>query len=167
VPSKGLELEPVSGRERSGSPLAKSRAEPRDLKVGAIEGTRTPTPLPVHGPEPCASANSATMALWTARQRRPRGRRIETAFLFYRRKVKGANRQRAAALPDQSCQSRPLAGFRCRFSRGARFLARYGSSLFLFGCGFDRRQQFHVGLFCRAMMAMPQRLDARSFFFPS
>ena len=29
---------------------------------GAIEGTRTPTPLPVHGPEPCASANSATMA---------------------------------------------------------------------------------------------------------
>jgi hypothetical protein len=31
---------------------------------GAIEGTRTPTPLPVHGPEPCASANSATMAIW-------------------------------------------------------------------------------------------------------
>jgi hypothetical protein len=30
---------------------------------GAIEGTRTPTPLPVHGPEPCASANSATMAI--------------------------------------------------------------------------------------------------------
>src|SRR5580700_7572954 len=35
-------------------------------KPGAIEGTRTPTPLPVHGPEPCASANSATMAIWTA-----------------------------------------------------------------------------------------------------
>src|SRR5260370_17274545 len=32
--------------------------------LGAIEGTRTPTPLPVHGPEPCASANSATMAIW-------------------------------------------------------------------------------------------------------
>jgi hypothetical protein len=31
--------------------------------LGAIEGTRTPTPLPVHGPEPCASANSATMAI--------------------------------------------------------------------------------------------------------
>jgi hypothetical protein len=30
--------------------------------LGAIEGTRTPTPLRVHGPEPCASANSATMA---------------------------------------------------------------------------------------------------------
>src|SRR2546428_11895026 len=29
---------------------------------GATEGTRTPTPLRVHGPEPCASANSATMA---------------------------------------------------------------------------------------------------------
>src|SRR5271166_1523032 len=32
----------------------------RDL--GAEEGTRTPTPLRVHGPEPCASANSATSA---------------------------------------------------------------------------------------------------------
>ena len=31
--------------------------------LGAIEGTRTPTPLRVHGPEPCASANSATMAI--------------------------------------------------------------------------------------------------------
>jgi hypothetical protein len=31
-------------------------------RAGAIEGTRTPTPLRVHGPEPCASANSATMA---------------------------------------------------------------------------------------------------------
>src|ERR1017187_5709343 len=31
--------------------------------LGAEEGTRTPTPLRVHGPEPCASANSATSAL--------------------------------------------------------------------------------------------------------
>src|ERR1700678_3487961 len=31
-------------------------------KLGAEEGTRTPTPLRVHGPEPCASANSATTA---------------------------------------------------------------------------------------------------------
>ena len=35
----------------------------RKTPNGAIEGTRTPTPLPVHGPEPCASANSATMAI--------------------------------------------------------------------------------------------------------
>src|SRR6476660_7806813 len=35
---------------------------PSTLNRGAIEGTRTPTPLRVHGPEPCASANSATMA---------------------------------------------------------------------------------------------------------
>ena len=35
----------------------------RGLKLrGAEEGTRTPTPLRVHGPEPCASANSATSA---------------------------------------------------------------------------------------------------------
>src|SRR5215831_12012908 len=32
---------------------------------GAEEGTRTPTPLRVHGPEPCASANSATSARGT------------------------------------------------------------------------------------------------------
>src|ERR1700719_3255270 len=38
-------------------------SSPREGKnAGAIEGTRTPTPLRVHGPEPCASANSATMA---------------------------------------------------------------------------------------------------------
>jgi hypothetical protein len=33
-----------------------------DLNFGAEGGTRTPTPLRVHGPEPCASANSATTA---------------------------------------------------------------------------------------------------------
>src|SRR5260221_14347916 len=31
-------------------------------KIGAEEGTRPPTPLRVHGPEPCPSANSATSA---------------------------------------------------------------------------------------------------------
>src|SRR5437588_5550365 len=45
--------------------------------LGAIEGTRTPTPLPVHGPEPCASANSATMAIWTCNAAAaPKGRRV-------------------------------------------------------------------------------------------
>src|SRR6202034_441461 len=47
------------------------------LMSGAIEGTRTPTPLPVHGPEPCASANSATMASGLKMQQRPEGRRQE------------------------------------------------------------------------------------------
>jgi hypothetical protein len=37
--------------------------------IGAEEGTRTPTPLRVHGPEPCASANSATSARVTADSR--------------------------------------------------------------------------------------------------
>src|SRR3954465_15719462 len=32
------------------------------MSNGAEEGTRTPPPLRVHGPEPCASANSATSA---------------------------------------------------------------------------------------------------------
>jgi hypothetical protein len=38
-------------------------AKLRKKRTGAEEGTRTPTPLRVHGPEPCASANSATSAL--------------------------------------------------------------------------------------------------------
>src|ERR1700733_6757994 len=38
-------------------------------KAGAEEGTRTPTPLRVHGPEPCASANSATSARVRANSR--------------------------------------------------------------------------------------------------
>src|SRR5580698_11489622 len=50
------------------------------LMSGAIEGTRTPTPLPVHGPEPCASANSATMASGPTLQRRPLGRRIRKTY---------------------------------------------------------------------------------------
>src|ERR1035441_2370703 len=36
------------------------------IGFGAEEGTRTPTPLRVRGPEPRASANSATSALETA-----------------------------------------------------------------------------------------------------
>ena len=31
--------------------------------------------------------------------------------------------------------------------------------------GSDRRRQFQLGLFCSAMVAMAQRLDARSLFF--
>ena len=45
------------GAKRAG---AESRL--KDGGIGAEEGTRTPTPLRVHGPEPCASANSATSA---------------------------------------------------------------------------------------------------------
>ena len=41
------------------------------ISFGAEEGTRTPTPLRVHGPEPCASANSATSALNEAPDKQP------------------------------------------------------------------------------------------------
>src|SRR5947207_3200767 len=47
---------------------------------GAEEGTRTPTPLRVHGPEPCASANSATSALG---MRRTTARRNERSDIDY------------------------------------------------------------------------------------
>src|SRR5437763_2731304 len=43
-----------------------------DKSCGAEEGTRTPTPLRVHGPEPCASANSATSAAATSPVERSR-----------------------------------------------------------------------------------------------
>jgi hypothetical protein len=41
---------------------SKSRFTIEKYSIGAEGGTRTPTPLRVHGPEPCASANSATTA---------------------------------------------------------------------------------------------------------
>jgi hypothetical protein len=60
------------GRKKSRAPRGISHSN----FPGAIEGTRTPTPLRVHGPEPCASANSATMASGLTLQRRPKGRRV-------------------------------------------------------------------------------------------
>ena len=45
------------------SPVGTMQAAQLDPeKFGAEEGTRTPTPLRVRGPEPRASANSATSA---------------------------------------------------------------------------------------------------------
>ena len=65
------------------------------------------------------------------------------------------------AQPWESCH---LAGFRCRLSRGVWLFPRFYGSFFPFGCGPDRRWQFHLGLFRSAMVAMVQRPDARSFF---
>src|SRR5689334_18181259 len=48
--------------------------------IGAEEGTRTPTPLRVHGPEPCASANSAT----SAREGCERSLAVQEALPVYR-----------------------------------------------------------------------------------
>ncbi len=53
----------------------------RQFNVGAEEGTRTPTPLRVHGPEPCASANSATSALMRSPARE---RRTSSSSYFYK-----------------------------------------------------------------------------------
>ena len=51
-----------------------------EIRIGAEEGTRTPTPLRVHGPEPCASANSATSALNEAPDK---DRRLRREILIY------------------------------------------------------------------------------------
>jgi hypothetical protein len=55
----------------------------RNNANGAEEGTRTPTPLRVHGPEPCASANSATSAseCLAGRPRRLERKRLRHLFL--------------------------------------------------------------------------------------
>jgi hypothetical protein len=46
VGAEGFELEPSCGRERSGSPQAKSRTRARDLVLhGRGGGIRTPDPL--------------------------------------------------------------------------------------------------------------------------
>src|SRR5689334_21092451 len=45
-------------------------------RLGAEEGTRTPTSLRIHGPEPCASANSATSAQCGDCRERRRGQTL-------------------------------------------------------------------------------------------
>src|SRR6202035_2589069 len=62
------------------SPGPSTYPAPREQLLGAIEGTRTPTPLRVHGPEPCASANSATSAF---EMRRPVLRQRSDRDYFY------------------------------------------------------------------------------------
>jgi hypothetical protein len=63
--------------------------------------------------------------------------------------------------------SRRLAGSRRRPSRGAWLFPSLCRGLSRFGRGFNHGWQFPLGLFCSAMMAMVQRLDARGFFFHS
>ena len=70
-----------------------------------------------------------------------------------------------SCLRAQPWESRHLAGFRCRLSRVAWLFPSCCGSFSRFGCAFNRRWQFQLGLFRGAMVAMVQRLDARSFFF--
>ena len=60
--------------------------------------------------------------------------------------------------------SRGLAGFRRRLSRGVWLLPSLCCSPSRFGRWFNDRWQFQLGLFCSAMMAVVQRLDACGFF---
>ena len=62
-------------------------------------------------------------------------------------------------------ESRYLARFRRRLSRGAWLFPRCYLRFSRFGCRFSRRWQFRLGLFRSAMVAMVQRLNARGFFF--
>src|SRR5271157_2230767 len=60
--------------------------------------------------------------------------------------------------------SRLPAGFRSRLSRGWWLSPSCCGRFCRFGCGFSRSPQFRLGRFRSAMVAMLQRLDARSFF---
>jgi hypothetical protein len=85
------------------------RTKLRKFSTGAIEGTRTPTPLPVHGPEPCASANSATMASGL-QLRQPERRRIRktcTSILQATIRVSTPGRSREVA---EECSPRRSRG---------------------------------------------------------
>jgi hypothetical protein len=75
---------------------------------GAIEGTRTPTPLPVHGPEPCASANSATMAILDCNAAAaPRPLSGRSTFLFYS-PVSACQTTGSRQCPNELPQSFPM-----------------------------------------------------------
>ena len=71
----------VTNPEKNSAP--KGRKKNQRKINGAIEGTRTPTPLRVHGPEPCASANSATMASGLALQQRSTGSPCQEDLLLH------------------------------------------------------------------------------------
>src|SRR5580693_4760390 len=73
-------------RKEKAAPTSQTTHSSLFTTFGAIEGTRTPTPLRVHGPEPCASANSATMAKSDSLRGDPCGApfRREPQIIFYR-----------------------------------------------------------------------------------
>jgi hypothetical protein len=105
--------------------------------------------------------------------KRRRGEKIEAIFpgSTHTACPKGDGAIVAPIVAATSCQraqpreSRRLAGSRRRLSRGAWLFVRCCCSSSCFGCGFNRRWQFQLGLFRRAMVAVAQRVDARSFFF--
>jgi len=78
----------------------------------------------------------------------------------------GNTKQLACVIPASvALDSRRLAGFRRRLSRGVWLFPSSCGGLSRFGRGFNRRLQFPLGLFCSAMMAMVQRLDAGGLIF--
>ena len=62
----GMPAEPARA---SASCQRPKQPAPKALVLNADERTRTSTWLPRHGPEPCASTNSATSAYWPGRRR--------------------------------------------------------------------------------------------------
>jgi hypothetical protein len=91
-----------------------------------------------------------------------------TPRLFGRDRLIGPKPARlwpSSRLRAQTRESRPLAGFRCRLSRGTwPFPSRCGI-FSCSACGFDPTWQGRLGLFRSPTMAMVQRLDACRFFF--
>jgi hypothetical protein len=76
-----------------------------------------------------------------------------------------AHRARPVIWGSVALNLRGLAGFRRLLSRGVWLHPSLCCGVLRFGRWFNDRWQFQLGLFCCAMMAMVQRLDAYSFFF--
>jgi hypothetical protein len=70
-----------------------------------------------------------------------------------------------ACLPAKLCESRRLAASRHRLSRGAWLFPSTCRIFSGIGRSFNRRCQFRLGLFRSAVVALVERLDARSFVF--
>jgi len=94
------------------------------------------------------------------------------SFLAQHTRMSGRDKAIGKAIaPALSClraqpqESRCLAGFRRRLSRGALLFSSCCRSFPRFECGFNHRWQFQLRLFRIAMAAMAQRPDARGFRF--
>src|SRR5581483_10329104 len=83
--------------------------------LGAEEGTRTPTPLRAHGPEPCASANSATSARTNFPQAVTRGKSAAAALRTAPREAFSSIDFRQAGINLSNCDG-------LTFHHGGRFL---------------------------------------------
>src|SRR5262249_50333549 len=119
----------------------------RQKTNGAEEGTRTPTPLRAHGPEPCASASSATSAF---------GRKTAACATAFRRNYSSILPHRPRVGKSAKCRGMP--------GEGARI-----TSFLFHGAGRLRGLRFGGGAFVLAFLRVlfPSACTATSSRLPA